>query len=129
MYCPKCRAEFREGFYRCMKCDVDLVEGEPEPLPVSPPAWRRRLEAMRRFKIEDWLKLGAFVYVGLEILATFIGRTGILVRRPGNPEEWGATLAGMVINTLAAAVQGALYYGVGELIGLVRKAAGSGDEG
>ncbi|MCL6592166.1 MAG: hypothetical protein K6U80_19745 [Firmicutes bacterium] len=112
-----------------MKCDVDLVEGEPEPLPVSPPAWRRRLEAMRRFKIEDWLKLGAFVYVGLEILATFIGRTGILVRRPGNPEEWGATLAGMVINTLAAAVQGALYYGVGELIGLVRKAAGSGDEG
>ena len=129
MYCPKCRAEFREGFYRCVKCDADLVEGEPEPLPVLPPAWRRRLAMMKSYKIEDWLKLGAFVYVGLEILATFIGRSGILVHPPGNPEEWRMSLVGMGMNIFGAAVQAGLYYGVGELIGLVRKAAGSGDEG
>ena len=26
MYCPKCRAEFREGFMNCKKCNEDLVE-------------------------------------------------------------------------------------------------------
>ena len=26
MYCPKCRAEYREGFLECTDCDVDLVE-------------------------------------------------------------------------------------------------------
>ena len=26
MYCPICRAEYREGFLECSDCDVDLVE-------------------------------------------------------------------------------------------------------
>jgi hypothetical protein len=30
MYCPSCRAEFREGFFRCEDCDVALVEVLPE---------------------------------------------------------------------------------------------------
>lgn len=30
MYCPSCRAEFREGFLRCEDCDVTLVETLPE---------------------------------------------------------------------------------------------------
>ena len=35
MFCPKCRAEFREGFFECTDCDVDLVE-KLEPLPKMP---------------------------------------------------------------------------------------------
>ena len=35
MYCPSCRAEFREGFLRCEDCDVFLVETLPEE-PVKP---------------------------------------------------------------------------------------------
>lgn len=35
MYCPVCRAEYREGFFECTDCDVDLVE-ELEPLPEMP---------------------------------------------------------------------------------------------
>jgi len=34
MFCPKCRAEYREGFHVCSDCNVDLVEvipPEPEP--------------------------------------------------------------------------------------------------
>ena len=32
MYCPVCRAEYREGFFECTDCDVDLVEKlEPQP--------------------------------------------------------------------------------------------------
>ena len=35
MYCPICRAEYREGFFECTDCDVDLVE-KLEPLPDEP---------------------------------------------------------------------------------------------
>ena len=34
MFCPKCRAEYREGFHVCSDCNVDLIEvipPEPEP--------------------------------------------------------------------------------------------------
>ena len=30
MFCPKCKSEYREGFYKCADCDVDLVEGQHE---------------------------------------------------------------------------------------------------
>lgn len=29
MFCPECRAEYREGFTRCSDCNVDLVEQLP----------------------------------------------------------------------------------------------------
>ena len=29
MFCPKCRSEYRNGFYKCADCGVDLVEGQP----------------------------------------------------------------------------------------------------
>ncbi len=34
MFCPKCRAEYRDGFYTCSDCNVALVHElpvEPEP--------------------------------------------------------------------------------------------------
>ena len=32
MFCPKCQSEYREGFYKCTGCGVDLVsEQPPEP--------------------------------------------------------------------------------------------------
>jgi len=30
MFCPKCKAEYREGFTHCSDCDVDLVASLPE---------------------------------------------------------------------------------------------------
>ena len=35
MFCPICRAEYREGFLECTDCDVDLVE-ELGPKPAVP---------------------------------------------------------------------------------------------
>ncbi len=32
MFCPQCRAEFRDGFDRCNECDLPLVESLP-PIP------------------------------------------------------------------------------------------------
>jgi hypothetical protein len=29
MFCPKCKSEYREGFYKCADCDVDLAYGQP----------------------------------------------------------------------------------------------------
>lgn len=42
MYCPKCKSEFREGFFECSDCLVPLVKKLPseEPKPIvdeSPP--------------------------------------------------------------------------------------------
>lgn len=30
MFCPSCKAEYREGFIRCADCGVDLVDKLPE---------------------------------------------------------------------------------------------------
>lgn len=35
-FCPKCRAEYREGFARCADCDLDLVDRRPDPPPEKP---------------------------------------------------------------------------------------------
>ena len=35
MFCPQCKAEYRQGFTRCSDCDVDLVYSQP---PESPEA-------------------------------------------------------------------------------------------
>ncbi len=46
MWCPKCKAEFREGFTHCKSCDVDLVHEEPpdEPSLDEGPLTGRPLE-------------------------------------------------------------------------------------
>jgi hypothetical protein len=38
MFCPKCRAEYREGFFRCSDCDIPLVD----QLPPDPSVTDRR---------------------------------------------------------------------------------------
>jgi len=34
MICPKCKAEYRKGFYKCANCDINLLDELP---PESPP--------------------------------------------------------------------------------------------
>jgi hypothetical protein len=35
VYCPKCRAEYREGFTKCADCRVSLLPGAPPPVPAA----------------------------------------------------------------------------------------------
>jgi hypothetical protein len=40
MFCPKCKAEYREGFFKCADCGIDLIpeltqEQEEELLPIN----------------------------------------------------------------------------------------------
>jgi hypothetical protein len=30
MFCPKCKTEYRDGFTRCIDCEIDLVESLPQ---------------------------------------------------------------------------------------------------
>ena len=30
MFCPQCKAEFRQGITRCTDCDIELVDAEPK---------------------------------------------------------------------------------------------------
>ena len=32
MFCPKCKSEYREGFYKCADCGADLVAEQPPEL-------------------------------------------------------------------------------------------------
>lgn len=37
MYCPVCKAEYRQGFRRCSDCDVDLVPSLPQEIRTENP--------------------------------------------------------------------------------------------
>ena len=49
MFCPRCKAEYRVGFFRCSNCDVELVDH----LPVDVPASQPRQDVPRRFDAEE----------------------------------------------------------------------------
>jgi hypothetical protein len=46
MFCPKCKAEYREGFQTCSDCNVDLVE----VLPSEPVEERRQDEILSELR-------------------------------------------------------------------------------
>ena len=38
MFCPQCKAEYRQGFTRCADCEVDLISALPQNLSEEPNA-------------------------------------------------------------------------------------------
>lgn len=68
-WCPKCGAEYREGFARCSECDVELVGERPDHLPVD--------EDENRIG-PDWVRAGTFSsYEEAEIAQGFLRSNGI----------------------------------------------------
>jgi len=53
MFCPKCGAEYREGFTQCADCLVPLVKQPPEAKPKPSPAPPPPLELVTVFKSGD----------------------------------------------------------------------------
>ena len=50
-WCPKCRAEFREGFTQCNTCHIPLIDHKPdgtEIIPAPDPAEERARRRDRR---------------------------------------------------------------------------------
>lgn len=56
MFCPKCKAEYREGFFVCADCSVDLVETlppEPENEPDTEPEFVDFKEVLATYNPAD----------------------------------------------------------------------------
>lgn len=61
MFCPICRAEYREGFLECTDCDTDLVE-ELEPMP----------------EMVEFVKLATIFSEGdIAVIKTILDKTGV----------------------------------------------------
>ncbi|MGE5528428.1 MAG: hypothetical protein ACM3X6_04720 [Patescibacteria group bacterium] len=118
MYCPRCRAEYAEGCTRCSSCDTDLVEVLPTAGPRA--GWRQTLLAL---PVERWLKLGSVVYVIVESLAVIAGKNGAGLLRTMQGQPPGTMIYTWAAGILSAIMWGLLYYGVGEIIGLLKKLA------
>jgi ribosomal protein S16 len=50
MFCPKCRAEYREGFSHCADCDSDLVDELP---PEEKPQFTEYVEVLGTYNPAD----------------------------------------------------------------------------
>ena len=53
MYCPKCRTEFREGFFECSDCFIPLVENLPPEEPKSIPEYIDFKEIMTSYDLGE----------------------------------------------------------------------------
>lgn len=52
MFCPQCRAEYREGFHICSDCQIELVETIP-PLPEPGPEFVKFTEILATYNPAD----------------------------------------------------------------------------
>lgn len=53
MFCPKCRAEYREGFYVCSDCNTDLVDKLPTLPAEEKPEFIEYVEVMGTYNPAD----------------------------------------------------------------------------
>ena len=53
MFCPKCRTEYREGFYVCSDCNSDLLDELPEVPPEPKPEFIEYVEVMGTYNPAD----------------------------------------------------------------------------
>lgn len=125
MFCPKCRSEFREGFFYCNKCDVDLVEtlppdetSEKDKKSISDPISKWLL-----FDVEKWLKVGGIIYAIISVLY----KTTELIRNflsyyyhAENPVVL-LTALNFLYTIFGSLMWGIFYYALGEIIGLLKR--------
>jgi len=52
MFCPKCKNEYRKGFYKCSDCDTDLVEQLP-PGPDNEVSYVELVEVYSTYRQSD----------------------------------------------------------------------------
>lgn len=144
MFCPTCRAEFREGFTFCKSCNEPLVKELPPecakcaaPEEGSPPGSGAkkpsRLEAaMNAFHVEKWLKKGAIIYVVLGILND-IARLLASTLLPGPRDMFGSSPAWITLNAVSfcytvvsSVLWGAFFFALGRIIEILQEGLGNG---
>lgn len=53
MFCPKCGAEYREGFTQCSDCGIPLVWEEPDEVEADKADYVEYTEVLRTFSLAD----------------------------------------------------------------------------
>ena len=123
MFCPKCRAEFREGFTFCQSCNENLVDELPPKPKIDKEGNLSAIKAARStFRVEKWLKIGGIIYIFIalpsEIANLFVrmnlgppfglqdlGRGGIIIH-----------VVNFATSFLGSVLWGAFFYGLGRII-------------
>ena len=71
-WCPKCRAEFREGFTECNTCHIPLIDHEPDGTEVipapSPEARKAQRRARRRQRLQRVLRTLIVILLALAVV-------------------------------------------------------------
>ncbi|TDX49160.1 hypothetical protein [Orenia marismortui] len=122
MFCPKCGDEFREGFERCTKCNVDLVETLAAKMEDKDNEDNLKFKFMD-FKVEEWLKIGgvAFIILGvLHVILTTVSNFVFHDRMASNNQSVIVIILSVLFSILNKTMSGLVYYGVGELISLLK---------
>lgn len=123
MICPKCEGEFREGYTRCNRCDVDLIpelatkytnynKKDPENLGIM---------KFLDLKIEKLLKIGGIVYVvinGLHEIAQLISES-LKFSYDGGPFF---LLFGFFLAIFNNIMPGLYYFALGHIIEIMKRA-------
>ena len=119
MYCPECKGEFRDGFTSCNKCGVDLVDELP-----SPETDVRKEQTIGNkilaFKIEDYLKYGGMIYIGIALLREGVKFILTVVQNQGLQELTGGYLINLIFATIVVMLKetlwGLFYIGFSQII-------------
>lgn len=97
MFCPKCKAEYKEGITRCAECGVDLVadlekEEAEEGLPVGPGAAIEDLEAV--FETDDSPLINEIASLLEAKRIPYLVQSGTALREPEEEDQliWHAVL-------------------------------------
>lgn len=81
MFCPKCKSEYREGFYKCTDCGADLVGSLP-PEPVEDFGDEEFVEVFSTYSQGDIAFIKS-VLDGEEITYFFQGESSIMLIAAG----------------------------------------------
>lgn len=128
MYCPKCKAEYREGFTYCKSCDAELVEGSPAIEEAQPVPSREKRGLIRSLSanIDKWLKVGGIVVVAagvVQVIWNLIQATPITARGMElQPMLRVSEALNALVSLPSAFLAGFGYFALGEVISLLRKA-------
>jgi hypothetical protein len=77
MFCPKCKSEYRDGFYKCTDCGADLVAEQPPEL-MEEVSYVDLVEVYSTYQQSDIAFIKS-VFDGEDITYYFEGESPILI--------------------------------------------------
>jgi hypothetical protein len=119
MYCPKCGAEYREGYSICPDCNENLVN--ELPLEIK----RQNLNGLslnRLFNnhIEKWLKTGGIAYIFVGLLYYIIKSINNYIGAGNSSSKIIVIIFGLLFDILSTILWGLFYFWLGKILEILR---------